>query len=233
MCTFHHMDSKDSWHSCPRPMNASNKNTTSMHHPQRWNMTTLLLDNSFVTSAKILAKMVNSTDLPGSIEEEEVEENDHGASFPVHQPLVHFLGSLASRSICLPRLVVRLSWWLPAGSIQCPTTVSSAGHQVWDGSTCGGSLIWVWEGRRGKGKRDEGQSRPECRLVGCLLNVPETCQRMSGAYLLRRLCVLPHEIEVTDQTFYLTQSQYTTSNHPSADPMTPGAWQGSHWSTNV
>ena len=40
------------------------------------------------------------------------------------------------------------------------------------------------------------------------------------------------EIEAVDPTFYLTQSQYTdtTPTSPSADPLTPGAWQGSHWS---
>ena len=43
------------------------------------------------------------------------------------------------------------------------------------------------------------------------------------------------EMEVTDQTFYLTRSQYTDTGltSPSADPVTPGAWQGSHWGTNV
>ena len=42
------------------------------------------------------------------------------------------------------------------------------------------------------------------------------------------------EIEVADQTFQLTQSQYTDTGptSPSADPRTPGAWQGSHWSAN-
>ena len=42
------------------------------------------------------------------------------------------------------------------------------------------------------------------------------------------------EIEAADQTFYLTQSQYmnTGPNSPSADPIVPGAWQGSHWSTH-
>ena len=40
------------------------------------------------------------------------------------------------------------------------------------------------------------------------------------------------EIEVADQTFYLNQSQYTDTGptSPSADPIMPGAWQGSHWS---
>ena len=42
------------------------------------------------------------------------------------------------------------------------------------------------------------------------------------------------EIAVADPTFYLTQSQYTDTGptSPSADPITPGAWQGSHWSAN-
>ena len=36
------------------------------------------------------------------------------------------------------------------------------------------------------------------------------------------------EIEAVDQTFYLTQSQYTDTGptSPSADPRTPGVWQG-------
>ena len=42
------------------------------------------------------------------------------------------------------------------------------------------------------------------------------------------------EIEVADQTFYLTQSQYTDTGPtiPSADPIMPGPWQDSHWSAN-
>ena len=39
------------------------------------------------------------------------------------------------------------------------------------------------------------------------------------------------EREVADQTFHLTQSHYTDTGpiSPSTDPITPGAWQGSHW----
>ena len=42
------------------------------------------------------------------------------------------------------------------------------------------------------------------------------------------------EIEVADETFYLTQSQYTDTGptSPSANPVMPGAWEGSHWSAN-
>ena len=42
------------------------------------------------------------------------------------------------------------------------------------------------------------------------------------------------ETEVADQTFYLAQSRCidTGPTNPCADPFTPGAWQGSHWSAN-
>ena len=42
------------------------------------------------------------------------------------------------------------------------------------------------------------------------------------------------EIEVADQTFHLTQSQYTDTGptSPSTDPISPGAWQGGHWSAS-
>ena len=67
-------------------------------------------------------------------------------------------------------------------------------------------------------------------LVGWLFNVPATGLCISGTDLLKQFYV----IEVADPTFYLTQSQYTHTGptSPSADPITPGAWQGSHWSAN-
>ena len=42
------------------------------------------------------------------------------------------------------------------------------------------------------------------------------------------------EIDVADQTFYLTQSQHTDTGltSHSTDPTMPGAWQDSHWSAN-
>ena len=70
-------------------------------------------------------------------------------------------------------------------------------------------------------------------LVGCL-----TSQQHSSVSQ-GRICsdnfkCCHTEIEVTNQTFHLTQSQYTDTGptSPSADPITPGAWQGSHWSAN-
>ena len=40
--------------------------------------------------------------------------------------------------------------------------------------------------------------------------------------------------ETTDQSFHLTQSQYTDTGPtiPSTVPVTPGAWQGNLWSAN-
>ena len=74
-----------------------------------------------------------------------------------------------------------------------------------------------------------------CLFVGWLLNVPANrlvYLRDGSAQTILRSATL--EIEVADPTFYLTQSQYTDTGRtsPSADPITPGAWQGSHWSAN-
>ena len=73
-----------------------------------------------------------------------------------------------------------------------------------------------------------------CLLVGCLLSQ----QHASVSQV--RICsdhftCCHTEIEVADPTFHLTQSQYTDTGptSPSTDPITPGAWQGSHWSANV
>ena len=72
-----------------------------------------------------------------------------------------------------------------------------------------------------------------CLLVGCLAS------QQNASVSQTRICTdnftcCHTEIEVADQTFYLTQSQYTDTGptSPSSDLITPGAWQGSHWSAN-
>ena len=72
-------------------------------------------------------------------------------------------------------------------------------------------------------------------FVCWLLNVPATGQCISGAICTDNFTCCHTEIEAADQTFHLTQSQYTDTGpaSPSADPISPGAWQGSHWSANV
>ena len=71
-------------------------------------------------------------------------------------------------------------------------------------------------------------------LLGCLTSQQQA--RVSQERICSDNSTCCHtEIEVADQTFFLTQSQYTDTGttSPSADPITPGApWQGSHWSAN-
>ena len=72
-----------------------------------------------------------------------------------------------------------------------------------------------------------------CLLVGCLTS-QQQASVSQGRICSDDFTCCHTEIEVADQTFYLTQSQYTDTGptSPSADPITPGAWQGSHWSAN-
>ena len=70
-------------------------------------------------------------------------------------------------------------------------------------------------------------------FVGCLTSQQQTSVSQ-GRVCSDNFTCCHTEIEVADQTFYLTQSQYTNTEptSPSTDPITPGAWQGSHWSAN-
>ena len=100
-----------------------------------------------------------------------------------------------------------------------------------------------------------------CLFVGCLTS-QQHASVSQGRICSDNFTCCKTEIEVADQTFYLTQSQYTDTGptspstdpitpgawqgfyltqsqytdtgptSPSADPITPGAWQGSHWSAN-
>ena len=70
-------------------------------------------------------------------------------------------------------------------------------------------------------------------FLGCLTSQQHA--HVSQGQILSDMLICCHtEIEVADQTFYLTQSHYTDTGltSPSVDPVLPGAWQGSHWSAN-
>ena len=73
-----------------------------------------------------------------------------------------------------------------------------------------------------------------CLLVGCLTS-QQHASVSQGRICSDKFTCCHTEIEAADPTFHLTQSQYTDTGptSPSADPITPGAWQGSHWSANV
>ena len=70
-------------------------------------------------------------------------------------------------------------------------------------------------------------------FIAWLLNVPASVSQ--GRICSDKLTCCRTEIEVADPTFYLTQSQYTDTGptSPRTDPISPGAWQGSHWSANL
>ena len=70
-------------------------------------------------------------------------------------------------------------------------------------------------------------------FVGCLTS-QQHASVSQGRICSDKLTYCHTETEVADPTFHLTQSQYTDTRptSPSADPITPGAWQGSHWSAN-
>ena len=77
------------------------------------------------------------------------------------------------------------------------------------------------------------RQRIVCLLVACLTS-QQHASVSQGRICSDNFTCCHTEIEVSDPTFYLTQSQYTDTGltSPSADPITPGAWQGSHWSAN-
>ena len=81
--------------------------------------------------------------------------------------------------------------------------------------------------------RNKTGGRELLLFVGCLM--PQQHASVSRGRICSDKFTCCHtEIQVADQTFHLTRSQYTDtgSTSPSTDPITPGAWQGSHWSVN-
>ena len=79
----------------------------------------------------------------------------------------------------------------------------------------------------------QGTRRLVCLLVGCLKSQQHAS--VSQGRICSDSCTCCHtEIEVADQSFYLTQSQYTDTGptSPSDEPVTPDTWQSSHWSSS-
>ena len=105
------------------------------------------------------------------------------------------------------------------------------GEEGGDGGGGGGGVRLI---RYGYGKRKRVKEHDFVLILLLLffgwLYALVTSQCISGTDLLCTCCHT--QIEVVDQTIYLTQSRFTDTGpiSPSADPMTPGAWQDSHWS---
>ena len=70
-----------------------------------------------------------------------------------------------------------------------------------------------------------------CRLLACLTS-QKHASVSQGRICSDNFTCCHTKIEVSDPTLHLTQSQYTDTGptRPSADPITRGSWQGSHWS---
>ena len=84
-----------------------------------------------------------------------------------------------------------------------------------------------------KGNINKQQENDDCLFVGCLKSQQHASVSQGRIYSDNFTCCHT-EIEVADQNFYLTQSQYidTRPTSSSADPIMPGVWQGSHWSAS-
>ena len=89
------------------------------------------------------------------------------------------------------------------------------------------------DGEAGKDTVSLLYSSGVCLFVGCLTS-QQHASVSQGRICTDNFTCCHTEIEAADQTFHLTQSEYTDTGptSPSADPITPGAWQGSHWSAN-
>ena len=98
---------------------------------------------------------------------------------------------------------------------------------------CGAVLLLLWGARRVCAVCVSGL------LLLLLLFVGRLTSQQHASVSQGRICsdnfMCCHtDIEVAEQTLHLTQLQYTDTKpaSPSADPIMPGAWQGSHWSAN-
>ena len=116
-------------------------------------------------------------------------------------------------------LIISTGFNLAAGTAQ--SVVCWAHCSAWC-SVVGSILFWA-------------SSREVCLLVGFLTSQQHACMSR-GQISWDNFTCCHTEIEVADQTYHLTQSQYTDtgSTCPSTDPKAPGAWQAiflwlSHW----
>ena len=102
-------------------------------------------------------------------------------------------------------------------------------------SSCGGKKQpRIEQSRRELLHQPNKITRVVCLFVCCLTS-QQHASVSQGRICSDNFTCCHTEIEVADPTFYLTQSQYTNTGPTSlsVDPITPGAWQGSHWSANV
>ena len=106
-----------------------------------------------------------------------------------------------------------------------PTTRPQRRQKSGDGD----KMLWRTTGQHDAGLNDI----PVTGLFVVCLTSQQQASVSQGRVCSDNFTCCHTEVEA-DQTFSLTQSQYTDTGptSPSTDPVTPGAWQGSHWSAN-
>ena len=79
----------------------------------------------------------------------------------------------------------------------------------------------------------KGDFMKDLLFVGCSTS-QQNASVSQGRICSDKFTCCHTETEFADQTFYITQSQYTDTRLtcPNADPIMPGDWHGSHWSAN-
>ena len=123
---------------------------------------------------------------------------------------------------CVARDLHLISSWIEAPWGECKTSRIAPFNAI--------KIIIIYRSRGGHHiTRPRRQCQALCWLVGCFTSQQHAC--VSQGRICSDKCTCCHtQTEVADQTFYLTQSH--RADQSSADPTTPGAWQGSHWSAN-
>ena len=91
-----------------------------------------------------------------------------------------------------------------------------------------------WESPRMLNPQFDHQFHQLLLCVGCFTS-KQHASVSQGRICSDKFSCCHTEIEVVDQLFYLTPIQYTDTGptSPSADPLTPGAWQSSHLSVST
>ena len=220
---------KRSWCSCPRWINAGNRNTPGMHHWWRWHVTTSKVGLRWHTQ-KFLLKIVNPRDIAWNTADEVYIHqrmcinsrkkacfmailsfsHDTVSSFPISADwsfLSHTIPHVSQAHKIKPKSLVLFHLW-------CSQTLHIA-HR--GGGPCEGLA----------------ETLEQLLFVGWLTS-QQHASVSQGRICSDNFTCCHTEIEAADPTFYLTQSQYTDTGltSPSADPVAPGTWQGSQWSAN-
>ena len=120
-----------------------------------------------------------------------------------------------------------------APGVPCTARDTTGGQQRHSGPYSRLCSLWSRTGGRDVGLVVRRPPRERLLLVGCFTS-QQHASVSQGRICSDNFMCCHTEIEAADPTFYLAQSQYadTRPTSPSADPIAPGAWKGSHWSAN-